>query len=164
MGLSLSWREGQVIFCQRSVRSRNTKASVSGDWDLRHRDRKKNNHQSQPETAWVEIPHRTTPARLSQQTRHFNFGEILVVETDGYRLWGPRESEEMVWAGDTQGVTSSWSQLAPEVVSPSNRERVPKIMGLRDDLTEVVTVRKWGYINTFLKSWGWGMTLTTSLR
>lgn len=91
---------------------------------------------------------------MSQQTRHFNFGEILVVETDGYRLWGPRESEEMVWAGDTQGVTSSWSQLAPEVVSPSNRERVPKIMGLRDDLKEVVTVRKWGYINTFLKSWG----------
>jgi len=65
-------------------------------------------------------------------------------------------------------MTSSWSQLD----SGENKKKrgggvlgVPplrtggwqyllKIMGLRDDLNKVVTVRKWGDINTFLKSWG----------
>jgi hypothetical protein len=36
-------------------------------------------------------------------------------------------------------------------------------MGLKNDFNNVVTVRKWGDITTFLKSRGWGMALIRAL-
>jgi hypothetical protein len=106
-GLSLSWREGQVIFCQRSVRSRNTKASVSGDWDLRHRDRKKNNHQSQPETAWVEtLTGRLRPVWVSKQGILISVNSLLLRQTA--TVFGVPENQKK-WCGP--GIRKEWLVL-----------------------------------------------------
>ena len=66
-------------------------------------------------------------------------------------VFGVKEKKSPGTGRGGQGMTSSEGRYGKKV---GGYQYLLKIMGLRNDLNKVVTVRKWGDINAFLKSRG----------